>query len=1167
MKNTWRNGLRGKPLRWISGILVGGVALYFLLGYFAVDPLAKRLLPWVGENKLASRLHADRVNFDPLRLSLEVDNLRLARMNDEALASLGKLQIDLEADGLFRRAWHLHDIRLTAPAVHFKLDGDGKLNWSDLIAKLNEDKKPDDDRIPRVVIDHILIERGSLHYADHHRPEPFSTEFTPLALELDGFSTLPQDRGDYLIAARMPDQGAIWRWKGNFGANPLSSAGSVEIRGIHLPKLAQAIRKGILPVTVTEGELGATLHYDFAMVTVPNQPEPKPQAVLSRVSLIAAHLAAELDSNTRVQLAEVSAQLPTLDLALHQDGQVHLQGLDVKANDIELLRDSQHLLKVTEAEIDGVAFDTAQQRMDIARVLLKKGDLRATRGKDGVLDWQTLGPAASASPPSPPSESEATQPFRFAIGQLQLQQWSAGYEDRTFVHPLKLGIDQLDLGLALQDTGEGLVIETLEAGLGRLTMYSALSSSPVARLADIRLAEGAISVKDRAIHLPKLTLSGLQTEVVMDARKTLNWITLLESVPLPASAAPTESPSKAAPWTVSLGTLRLENAGIRLQDSSSGTPVALDMQKGMIELRDASLDLAKPVPIKAAFSLKQGGRFDAEGKLALAPLKGDLNLKLDGLPLAPFSPYLNQHALLQLADGQAGARGKLTLKPAKVLSARFNGSFAVKNLAIHEEIDHRPFLSWKSVSSNSLQLGLAPDRLQMDELRIEHPVGRIIIFEDKTMNIQRMLRPAKATPPTSAPPPSNAQNTGFPVEVNRVSIEEGDLEFADLSLVPQFGTQVHTLSGVINGLSTDPASAAQVELDGKVDDYGSARVRGTLQPFRATENTDLKVAFRNLEMNRLTPYSGKFAGRKIDSGKMSVDLEYKIKHRQLSGENKFVINTLKLGERVDSPDAVDLPLDLAIALLEDSQGVIDLDLPISGSLDDPQFSYGKIVWKAIVNVLGKIVTAPFRALGKLLGISSDKLEAVAFDPGESALLPPEQEKLKVLADAMAKRPALALRITPAYDATTDKAALQEEAVRRAVLQEMGVALRAGERPGPVDLNNIKVQTAVENLHKDLQGQARSLKAVDAVRDYFRKPKPEDVQRYEAMLKDLKNAAKVSDDALESLAKKRADAIRGYLVDKSGLPPARVTLAEPDKVAAGKNAVPLKLELGVARKGD
>jgi hypothetical protein len=248
--------------------------------------------------------------------------------------------------------------------------------------------------------------------------------------------------------------------------------------------------------------------------------------------------------------------------------------------------------------------------------------------------------------------------------------------------------------------------------------------------------------------------------------------------------------------------------------------------------------------------------------------------------------------------------------------------------------------------------------------------------------------------------------------VEQVRIEDGKLDFTDLSLTPQFGTQMHTLSGVINSLSTNPDTPAQLELDGKVDEFGSARIRGTLQPFKPTEFTDTKLSFRNLEMTNLTPYSGKFAGRKIDSGKLSVDLEYKVRQRQLAGENKFVIEKLKLGERVEGPNVKNLPLDLAIALLEDSNGVIDLDLPISGSLDDPKFSYGRIIWKAIVNVLTKLVTAPFRALGKLMGVSADKMEAVTFDPGSSILLPPEQEKLKLLSEAMAKRPALTLSIEP-----------------------------------------------------------------------------------------------------------------------------------------------------------
>jgi uncharacterized protein involved in outer membrane biogenesis len=1167
MKSGFKQVLTGRPFRWVVGTVAALFVLYLLLGYFAVDPLAKKLLPWFAENKLASRMTVERVEFDPLRLILTVDKLNLTRHDGKPLAGLGQLHVDLEAGGLFRRAWHIRDIRLTQPSAHLEIGQDGKLNWAELLAKLNENKEPDDGTIPRLLLDHILIEQGSVHYAEHNRPTPFVTELSPLALELDGFSTLPQDRGNYLIAARMPDQGATLRWKGTFGANPVSSAGEIQLSGLKLTKLAQAIRKETLPVNVTAGELGATLHYDFAMVSVPDQPEPKPQALLSQVALTLSQLAAELNPHTQVSLEQMNAMLPQLDLALHEGGRIHMQGLQVQADKLALTQQDKSLFALEHLKVDDIAYSVADNKLDIAQIALEQGQVAAVRGQDGVLDWQTVGPeipAADTTQAASEPEPEAN-PFRFNIGSIRLQQWKAAFEDRTFVKPLRLGVDNIDVALAVRDEGEGIAVDAIEVGLGKLALNSPLAPQPVARLADIRIAEGSVTLADRTVKLPAITISGLETSVTVDAERAINWLAILETVPAKTAPAPASAATPGSAWNVALDSLRLENTSVHIEDKSQGAPVVLDIQNGQVELRNASLDLAKPIPLKAGFKIKQGGRFSADGKLAPAPLKGDLNLKLEGLPLTPFSPYLNRQALLKLTSGEAVVRGKLSLKPAKALSGQFMGGFNVQNLEITHEADNRPFLSWKSVSTNSLRLGLAPNRLHMDELRVEHPVGSIIIFEDRSMNVQRLLRPATENQPAPAAT-SDTSGEPFPVSVNRLSITDADLEFADLSLAPQFGTHMHTLGGVINGLSTDPTSAAQVELDGKVDDYGSARVRGALQPFRATENTDLKVAFRNLEMNRLTPYSGKFAGRKIDSGKMSVDLEYKIKNRQLSGENKFVINTLKLGERVESPDAVNLPLDLAITLLEDSNGIIDLDLPISGSLDDPQFSYGKIVWKAIINVISKVATAPFRALGKLLGISSEKLEAIAFDSGESGLLPPEQEKLKLLADAMTKKTALALRVTPAFDPAADKAALQEQATRRAVLKEMGLTLKDGEQPGPVDLNNVKVQTAVENLHKDLKGESRSLKAVDAVRDYFRKPKPEDMPRYEAMLKELKDAAKVTDAELHALAKSRAEAIRGYLTSKGGLAAERVTLAEIDKATSDGKTVPLKMELGVA-KGD
>jgi hypothetical protein len=336
-------------------------------------------------------------------------------------------------------------------------------------------------------------------------------------------------------------------------------------------------------------------------------------------------------------------------------------------------------------------------------------------------------------------------------------------------------------------------------------------------------------------------------------------------------------------------------------------------------------------------------------------------------------------------------------------------------------------------------------------------------------------------------------------------------------------------------------------------------------------------------MANLTPYSGKFAGRRIDSGRLSVDLEYKIKNRQLEAENKFIVNKLKLGERVESPNALHLPLDLAIALLQDSNGVIDLDLPVKGSLDDPQFSYGRIIWKAFVNVLTKLVTAPFRALGKLLGVSAEKLGAVGFDPGSSVLLPPEQEKLKTVAEALAKRPALTLTLEPAYDPEADRRALQELAMRREAVAVAGITLAPGEAPGPVDVNNYKIETWLEDRYAEVAGKTEYEKLRESYQDKragvaARVLESELVERlgrrfgtrasgpasafHAELLERLTRQVKIGDDALVKLAQARGEAMRDYLVGL-GLAATRIDVANPARQAARDKLVASKLTLGAS----
>lgn len=1173
-------------------IAAGLYALYLVFGFFLVDPLAQKLLPWVGENKLASRLSAQRVSFNPFTLEATVDDLRLAETDGKPLAGFDRLYVNLETTGLFRWALRIQDVQLDGPDVNLAVLPGGKLNWAALIAKLNEDKEPPSDNIVRMLIDRIRIDNGYVEYTDANRPgKPFKAVLKPLGLELDGLSTLPEDRGDYLIAAKLPEQGGTLKWKGEVGLNPVMSNGEVALVGVKLDRMIRVVKQADLPVRPSQGDIEAGFAYNFAIV------DDKPQAVLARIRVALEKFAAvPAQGSGTLSVGHADLALPRLDFSMQSGTQVKFTGLVLGLRDIRLAVGESPLFKLPQADVTGVDFDLLARRARAARLALIGGEIELTRMADGSFDWTNAWkpPADTASDAVTQPAAEATAPFAFEVAEVKLQDWRALAQDRSFQQPLRLQVADLNLQLAVSNLDGPLKVRDFNSEISLRPLISALQAEPAATLAKLQVTGGEFDFDAHAASMQAIVLSGLRTRVTRLDGQPLNWQTMLKQVRTapPAServvAKLASELTQKKVWNLALQRLALEDAAVSLEDRGKGAPVLLDIEQGKVEVGKLSLDMARAVPLKAAFRVRQGGRFNASGSVIPVKSSGRLDLSLEGMSLKPFAPYLSQFARLNLRSGDASTRGKLVFVQTKSdMKLDYNGSFVVDDLAITEEDTEEAFLGWKQLSSDSLMLSLAPDRLHMNELVALNPFGKVIIFEDKSINLQRILRqPAADKPAAEAAATTKPAEPAevFPLEIERLRIVGANAEFADLSLSPQFGTRMHDLSGVVTGLTTDPAATAQVELDGKVDEFGSARARGSVQPFRATDFTDLTLTFRNLEMTRLTPYSGKFAGRKIDSGKLSVDLEYKIKQRQLAGENKFVINKLRLGERVDSPDAMKLPLDLAIALLEDSNGIIDLDLPVSGSLDDPQFSYGKIVWKAIVNVLTSLVTAPFRALGKLLGVSSEKIEAVTFDPGSSVLLPPEQEKLKVLGEAMAKRPALTLTIDPGYDPAADRRALQVQAMRREVAAGIGTKLAPDEQPGPVDVNVYKVQTWLEDRYIERVGKAeyQKLRAsfkekqegganpitdsalIERLGRSFKTRDPGPVSAFHTeLLEQLTQKTVIDDAVLVKLAQARGQAMRDDLV-RNGLEAGRVSVATPVEQAAKDKQVGSKMSLGAAK---
>lgn len=1013
--------------RWAGGV-TGAVAIYALAGGWVLPHVLKAQLPGLAETRLARKVSVGELTFNPFTLRLQATDLALAEADGAPLFGVGALAVELQWRSLWRRAWSLAEIRVTAPSLQLAVAPDGTFNLARLIDTLNGDTVEEPaSAMPRVVIDHFVLERGKISL--HDRRAGYDDTLAPLAFELHNLSTLPHAYGDYTLSADA-GQGGKLHWQGKATLNPVAANGALVLRNVALPGLSSYL-KPYSDVTVTGGRLSATLPYHLTYAD-----------------------------------GKFDAHLPGATLAL-----------------------------------DGLAVKLA------------------------------AGPQAAAD--------------RLQLGLNAHVQTAAGTP--------RLTID-----------GATLALEKLALTNGALTPWT---------LARFGVDGGTLDLAARRASVARVMAQGGQLDLSRDAAGRFLF---LQGWPATgdAGAAPA---AEAKPWVASIKSLELSKFGARVDDGATG--VNLNLQDVYLNVAGAGTDLQRPLAFDGGVAVREGGRLTAKGSIVPAGGVLDAEVALNGLALAPLQPVLDRYVRLRLDGGTVAAAGRLRTgaggddDPA----LRYQGSFEVADLALNELDNHR-FAHWKSVRAEQLALTVGPDKLDVAELRVVEPSAIVLIDADRSINAQRLLvarpAPAAAVVPAAAPASAvAATDEAFPVRIRRMRFDNAKLDFTDLSLRPQFAARVVELNGLITGLSTRPGARAQLELDGRVDDYGLARIRGQLNPFALTEQTDVTLAFKNLDLVAASPYSMKFAGYQIAEGKVSLDLDYQVRHGQLQGNNRMVLDRLTLGERSDSPDALQLPLQLALALLKDADGRIDLGVPVTGNLDDPQFSYGTVVWKAIGNIMGKAVTSPFRALGRLFGVDGERLQAVEFDAGSARLLPPEREKLQQVAQLLAKKPALALAVPGQYDEAVDGPALRMQALRRTVLARAGVKLDAGEQSGPLDFGARTLRTAMRDLYTeqfgaaalDQQKNAAKLAAgkaplVQRLRQLVQgEPQVADTGPFYAALQaQLVQQQVLAPDALAQLGARRAAAIAAQL-RQAGAATVAAGAPQPIHGAAGQ-PVALTLQL-------
>jgi hypothetical protein len=461
--------------------------------------------------------------------------------------------------------------------------------------------------------------------------------------------------------------------------------------------------------------------------------------------------------------------------------------------------------------------------------------------------------------------------------------------------------------------------------------------------------------------------------------------------------------------------------------------------------------------------------------------------------------------------------------------------------------------------------------LKIATVSAQTPYIRFIIAPDQTTNVGKVLTAPPSAPgpvqtikgPGNEPPAENPEP--LDMRIGKVNIRNGSGNFADFWIQPNYAVSIQQLNGSISGLSSDPASRAKLVLDGKIDRYAPAKIDGEVNLLSASLFTDLKVNFKGVELSSVTPYSGRFAGYRIEKGKLSVNLEYHVENRKLDAKQQFVIDQLQLGEKVESPDAVKLPLKLAVALLKDSNGVIDLGLPVTGSLDDPKFRLGPIIWKAFLGLLTKVATSPFKLLGSLFGGGDEEMNLIVFAPGSATLDDASKQRLAGMVKAMKERPGLQVDVPAVYSTELDGAALATQAVDQKLAE--GAAERKkrgtdGAEAGPSADPAQRFEQLVAQFRAEFGEQATLPGSAPAVLETRKKKR--DPQMLATANGELEQALRekntVPPEALEALGQARAHAIQDALLGGGEVDAQRVFLVAAQEKPPVEGKVRIELSL-------
>jgi uncharacterized protein involved in outer membrane biogenesis len=1180
---------RSPRARRILGWTIGLLAAFAALGFLVAPPIAKAKLEEGLSRALHRQVTLEAVRVNPFAPSVTLRGLRVrSRANDAPLAGFDELYANLAWTSIFHLAPVVDEIRLTRPQLRLVRDADRKYNVQDLIDAFLARPKSEAPA-PRFAFFNIEVLDGRIEFDD--RAEKERHALTGLRIGVPFVSSFPADREIKVlpgIAGKL--NGASFDVKGE--SLPFSDTRattlSLDLDAFDVTRLVNYLPFG-LRARLRSALLDAHLVLSF------EQPGGKARLTLRGRSALRQFDLADPEGRPLVAWQRLGVEIGAVDPFAPR---VALERVEVDGARVDLRRGRDgtlNLLRIvpaatSSAQTSARAAAGASPRLalKIARLVLKSARLhfrdetsapafetlledlalegRAIDSASGTRSTWTLQARTDAGETIKLSAAATLEPLgadgRVDLGNVQLKRY------QPYLRPvanLELDDGRLDAGIAVR-WGEAaarkaaaLKIADLALTLTGLRMHMPNERQPLLQVRSIELKGGAADFAARRASLGEIAVRGFDATLRRERDGRLN----LERIAKAVAGRAATKPSGPA-WQIDLGRFSLERGALALEDRALGDePVRMRVAPLQLTAQDFSTARGRAGRLSLRATIDRRGTLAASGRVTLDPPSGRLRVDARAIDLVPVQRYVDDRVNLTLSSGRLSARGtaSFALRPGGATRASYRGDLSITDFASIDKRSTQDLLNWKTLSLGAIDFELAPMKLSLDEIALADFYARIIVLPQGRINLQDLVVAKDAaqaaagpletrrtpaakprSPDAAASAEAAARKVVLPpnVRIGRVSLQGGNVNFSDFYIKPNYSANLTGVTGSVAEMTPDRAGS--VELRGKIDDAAPVEIAGSVNPLSPELFVDLKADARDVELPPLSPYAIKYAGYGITRGKLSMHVKYHLENRRLVAENNLNLDQLTFGEKVESPTATNLPVLLAVALLKDRNGVIDIDLPISGSLDDPKFSLGGIIVKVIVNLIVKAITAPFALLGSMFG-GGEQLAYVEFAPGRAALDAGAHEKLAHLAKALVERPGLKLDISGRADPAQDREALKRVSIERKVkTQKFNELRREGTAPAAVEA----VTVAPAEYGKYLK-RAYGAEKFPKPRNLIGLAKDLPVPEMEKLM--LANT-EVSGDDLRRLANRRAQAAKAWLTAAGKVAAERVFIVAPKLSAEG-----------------